>query len=206
MSTTIPEALDSLRTKIAAVYTACASKGAPLPATQNAENLAQAIRAIPDERITDKTVFDFGNGDLSSFSWSGEIDSQTMVDAGLLNKTSVPWQWSKMPTKVVVGNTVTSLGFGAFGACSGLRRVVLPSSVTSIGQGAFDYCTNLSSVVIPNDVTTIGAGAFGSCSNLSSISIPDKVTCVDEETFIDCTRLVNVSLGSSIERIVMLAF
>lgn len=43
MSTTIPEALDNLRTKIAAAYSACEEKGAELPATKDAFNLAQTI-------------------------------------------------------------------------------------------------------------------------------------------------------------------
>lgn len=40
MSTTIPEALDSLREKIAAAYAACEEKGAELPEVQDAANLA----------------------------------------------------------------------------------------------------------------------------------------------------------------------
>lgn len=70
MSTTIPEALDNLRTKIAAAYSACEEKGAELPATKDASNLAQTIQAIP---AVGATVFDFGNGDLSAFNWEGEI-------------------------------------------------------------------------------------------------------------------------------------
>ena len=36
--------------------------------------------------------------------------------------------------------TVSSIGYDAFGFCSGLTSVTIPNSVTSIGKGAFAYC------------------------------------------------------------------
>ena len=59
-----------------------------------------------------------------------------------------------------------------------MTDIVLPDSVTSIGYGAFEGCSFLSSLVIPDSVTSIGDGAFGHCSSLSSLVIPDGVTCI----------------------------
>ena len=66
-------------------------------------------------------------------------------------------------TDLVIPNSVTSISFGAFNGCSGLKSVTIPNSVTSIGKSAFSDCTGLTSVTIPNSVTSIGGGAFGGC-------------------------------------------
>ncbi|HBL40068.1 MAG TPA: hypothetical protein DDY98_00240 [Ruminococcaceae bacterium] len=67
------------------------------------------------------------------------------------------------------GKPVTSIGYGAFGGCTGLTSITIPSSVTSIGECAFGGCTGLTSVTIPNSVTNIESAAFYGCSSLSLI-------------------------------------
>jgi len=47
-----------------------------------------------------------------------------------------------------------------------IKKLVIGNSVTSIGQGAFYECKSLTSITIPNSVTSIGGSAFGGCSNL----------------------------------------
>ena len=71
-------------------------------------------------------------------------------------------------TSVVIPNSVTTIGTGAFGQ-NALTNVVIPDSVTTIGASAFRE-NNLTSVVIPNSVTTIGGYAF-SGNNLTSVYI-----------------------------------
>ncbi len=64
--------------------------------------------------------------------------------------------------------------------------VVIPNSVTEIGYGAFSYCTSLTSVTIPDSVTTIGDYAFYKCTSLTSITIPKSVTSIGEQSFAGC--------------------
>lgn len=73
-----------------------------------------------------------------------------------------------------------------------ITSVVIGDSVTNIGNGAFAYCANLTSVVIGNSVTNIGDYAFAYSKNLTSIVIPESVTVVNNYVFYDCTSLTDI--------------
>lgn len=102
---------------------------------------------------------------------------------------------------LVIPNSVTSIGDGAFNRCCGLTSVTIPNSVTSIGWSAFMYCTGLTSLTIPNSVTTIGGEAFEDCHSLTSVIIGNGVTTIYGEAFKDCKNLTSVIIGSSITNI-----
>ena len=74
---------------------------------------------------------------------------------------------------LVIPNSVTSIGIGAFSGCSGLTSVTIGSGVTTIGNEAFFNCSGLTSVTIPNSVTSIGERAFYDCSGLTTVHITD---------------------------------
>lgn len=57
--------------------------------------------------------------------------------------------------------------------------VVIPDSVTTIGAGAFEGCTSLMKVVIPDSVTTIDKGAFYGCP--CEKNIKRRMTMKDHE-------------------------
>ena len=92
-------------------------------------------------------------------------------------------------TKVVIPNSVTSIGMNAFRDCTLLTSVNIPNSVTSISGGAFYNCTSLTSINIPNSVTSIGSRAFYNCTSLTSIEIPNSVTNRFDRVFQGCTNL-----------------
>ena len=102
---------------------------------------------------------------------------------------------------VIIRDGLTSISTLAFYGCRSITDVVIPNSVTQIGGGAFTYCVNLRNVTIGNGVTTIGEQAFFGCVCLESIVIPDSVTEIGDEAFNDCPYLSNVSLGNGVARI-----
>ena len=93
------------------------------------------IKAHSKPAANPKTKIAFADGTSQEYDWSGEINRQTMIDAGLFNGNAN--NWVKTPQTVEIGTKVTVIGEDAFHGCSGLTSVTIPDGVTSIGNYAF---------------------------------------------------------------------
>ena len=107
---------------------------------------------------------------------------------------------------IVIPNSVTSIGKGAFAYCIGLTTVTIPNSVTSIGSSAFAGCTGLTTVTIGNSVTSIGSSAFAGCTGLTTVTIGNSVTSIGGRAFENCTGLITVTIPNSVTSIENYAF
>lgn len=74
----------------------------------------------------------------------------------------------------------------AFCECYYITDIILPESLTSIGSGAFHLCSSLNSVTIPNGVTIIKDSAFDKCNNFKNLYIPESVTSIGDYAFYRC--------------------
>jgi len=63
----------------------------------------------------------------------------------------------------ITPDSVTSIGFGAFGGCTGLTSVTIPNRVTSIGDYAFLECTGLTSACFLGNAPSMGKSVFDYC-------------------------------------------
>ena len=113
-------------------------------------------------------------GVSGNISW--RITDGTLTISGIGNMPNytmgaAPWySFRESLTKVVIGNTITSIGKLAFYESTNLTEVSISEKVTFIGDRAFEECMALESVVIPAKVTTIGDRAFAGC-NLRSLTV-----------------------------------
>ena len=117
-------------------------------------------------------------------------DEKTLVEA--IDKTM---------SNIVIPNSVTEIGEGAFEGCTSLESIDIPNSVITIGTAAFYGCTSLESIDIPNSVTKIDGdifGAFEGCTSLKSIILPNTLTEIGEHTFFDCTSLESIDIPNSV--------
>ena len=138
----------------------------------------------------EKTVFDFGNGDISAFNLD-QLSGSKLKTIGLMGyDPRGKYYWIKKPLgNIKIGQSVTSIGANIFNGCDGLTSVTIPDSVTSIEGYAFNNCSGLTSVTIPDSVTNIGKVAFCNCSGLTSVTIGNSVTSIGENAFENCESL-----------------
>lgn len=87
-----------------------------------------------------------------------------------------------------------------------LEKVVLPDSILSIGNMAFRNCRKLTEINLPNGLVAIGDSAFSDCSSLVSITLPDSVLSIGNSAFADCTSLRTVKLSAALQTIDNSAF
>ena len=154
----------------------------------------------------------------SAFSYCDSLTSITVdenntayksIDGNLYSKdgkTLIQYAIGKPDTSFTIPDSVTSIGYRAFEACTNLTSVMIPNSVTSIGDEAFEDCSNLTSVTIGNSVKSIGEGAFTWCDSLTSVTIPDSVTSIGKEAFRGCSSLTSVTIPNSVTSIGKEAF
>lgn len=103
--------------------------------------------------------------------------------------------------KIELPDTITEIGSYSFCSSDWtkgfdeLENVIIPNSVSKIGYGAFWFCKNLTEVVIGNNVESIGGNAFNGCTNLVNITIPDSVNSIGEGAFSDTAWYNNQAVG-----------
>ena len=140
-----------------------------------------------------------------NLTWSLNNGVLTISGTGSMNdfiQKESPWYSLKSSiTSIIIGNSVTNIGNGAFSYCSGLTSVSFGNSLTNIGKSAFYGCSSLTSITIPNGVTSIGEYAFCECIGLASVTIPNSITSIGNEAFGMCSSLTSVTIPNSVTSI-----
>ena len=96
-------------------------------------------------------------------------------------------------TKIVLPNSVVSIGEDAFLEFKTLEQIVIPEGLEIIGENAFCGCESLKTITIPESIDYIGEQAFYGCSSLENISLPDKGIEIHLDAFCDTDYYTNTS-------------
>ncbi len=97
---------------------------------------------------------------------------------------------------LILPDTLTKIGDGAFLGCRGIEEVILPDSLTEINDFIFAFCINLKSVVIPSNIKSIGKYSFTGCQSLTSINL-GNIEEIEEYAFTSANLLEAVDLSSA---------
>ena len=100
--------------------------------------------------------------------------------------------------RIYDGLRVIAIAKDAFAGNTQITKVVLPNTIETVGEGAFYHCTSLSEVIFAEEGTTeIKASAFEGCTSLASVTLPVRaLTKIGDRAFANCTALKNVLLPS----------
>lgn len=103
-----------------------------------------------------------------------------------------------IPLKSPTGDTVTSIGVGAFSANQKITSVYIPDTILTIQDGAFNSVRTLTSLVFHSDsaLNTIRSSAFNNCG-LVEVNLPSKLISVGQNSFAACYALTNVFIPKS---------
>ncbi len=102
---------------------------------------------------------------------------------------------------------VKKIGEFAFENQGYMRKILLPESVVTLGTGAFSGCGRLEDIglssgirEIPDAGTYRGAGVFAECRKLRRIVLPDKLSYLGSFAFYN-SGLCSIVLGEGLEQI-----
>ena len=85
--------------------------------------------------------------------------------------------------RVVLGDSIKTIGNTAFGGCNQLTSLVIPDATTSLGIEAFTVCTKLESIIFGKNLGTVGAKCFNGCTSLKTMKFLGDAPKINEEAF-----------------------
>lgn len=109
-------------------------------------------------------------------------------------------------TEIILPASVKKIGDNAFSNCFNLKKINLPDTIEKIGDNAFFQCISLTGITLPKSLKSIGNGVFDSCFGLRNITIPNSVTSIGNNSFGNCRNLKSITIPKSVTKIGRFAF
>lgn len=133
------------------------------------------------------------------------FSSKLYIDGELVTELKIPDTITKINSyaffaalsfdKVLIPNTVTEIGEGAFSG-SYVKSITFPKSLKEVKDDAFSYCEYLENVIFQSPISKIGDRSFSRCPKLKEITIPAAVDSIGAYAFRGDTCLVKVNVES----------
>ncbi len=154
--------------------------------TQEVESMTESIESKTQNIESEKTV-------------AGEAETQFVgIDEdGMFSITDV----ISDADEIIVPDNINGVTVGkikkeAFAELN-CKKIVIPDSVISIGKCAFINCVNLESIELGSGVTSVGSMAFQSCLKLKKVSFAEGLTTIKGTLFYDCGALEEAYIPAS---------
>ena len=160
------------------------------------------------------------NNDLSYYYGNDRV---IRIPEGVKSINGKVFYQNRRITKVVLPDSLTSIGEVAFGDCVNLRGINISPKITEMERNAFIGCSKLadengflvfnrvlfgyyghsSKVEIPEWVEVIGSCAFSGKDSyeLEEVVIPESVKIIEKDAFSFCRNLSRVTMPETMERI-----
>ena len=107
--------------------------------------------------------------------------------------------------EVELSNNIDVVANGLCYGCENLAVINL-DNVKEIGSSAFFDCKSLDGIKFSDELDRIGSKAFAGCSELESVKISGNVEKIEEETFKDCVKLSDIEFNDGLKTIEKGAF
>ncbi len=108
-------------------------------------------------------------------------------------------------TRIILPDTVTTVGRNAIYNCTALEEIAIPASVKEIDIQSFSNNPNVKSLTFAEgiELETIAISAFSNLSGVEHITIPASVKEIKQAAFSSCASLVSVEFeeGSKLEKL-----
>lgn len=108
-------------------------------------------------------------------------------------------------SEVFISDSVRSIKNNAFGDSPVLKKVTLPKELDYVGNSIFLACMELNELIMANKMPIVSENMF-SFTKITSIVLPDNVTEIDRWAFRDCTKLKTLELYNNVVLIEKAAF
>ena len=151
--------------------------------------------------IKEKAFYSDGVDESTIYTFDKLILPDTLTSIGNSAFTSC-----KKLIELDIPSSVKSIGVYAFGDCSLLRKVLLHEGIEDIGIGSFCDCVNLIEINLPSSIKTIDTDVFSRCYSLESITLPVNITSIPERCFTGCSSLIKISFDGILTEIKEEAF
>jgi len=149
-------------------------------------------------------LFYFAQSDQEK-KWAQEIGIKVspyiIIDGELMSADKNLNLMDEATGSIIIPQSVTKIGEGAFSNLEGLRTIVIPGTVKEIGTNAFRNNKTLEKIIIQEGVEIIGNEAFRECSNLETIELPESIKTIGTLAFYTCPKLQSVKIPSQITKI-----
>ncbi len=167
------------------------------------------------------------DGKVRIYDYSGKTDGTVTVPAEIdgypvIVIDSYVFSGRGNITEVVLPNSITDIGDGAFRNCTGLKTINIPDSVTAIGENAFYgvsnicYSEDMKATGTPWGALTVNGVYDGdflfadaektkltkySGSDEGKITVPDTVESIGDMAFYGCEGITGIVIPDGVESI-----